>query len=291
MKISELKSIFTNSLSDLYPLEEIHSFFYILCERYLSFSRIKIALNPGRKISFEDSELFQKAILRLKRQEPIQYIIGETEFYSLIFKVNEHTLIPRPETEELVEWIIAGKDLESQNDPLMILDIGTGSGCIAVSLAKNIPEAIVHALDISSEALKVARQNAALNGVEMEFFQTDVLKAKSLPSDSVETNLKYDIIVSNPPYVRELEKELMQPNVVDYEPETALFIKNDDPLLFYKAISCLAKNSLKPNGNLFFEINEHFRKELTTYLKSEGFKKIEVKRDIYGKDRIIKCNF
>ena len=289
MKILELKPIFTNSLSDQYPSQEIQSFFGILCEKYLSLSRIDIAMDPEKTVSSEDFQRFQEAVLRLKKHEPIQYIIGETEFYSLPFRVNKHTLIPRPETEELVEWILSEQNGSVfQNNPLSILDIGTGSGCIAISLAKNLQNAVVHALDISSEALKVAAQNSGVNNVEIEFFQTDVLRTRSLPSDS--QNVRYDIIVSNPPYVRELEKELMQPNVVDYEPETALFVKNEDPLRFYKAISHLAKNSLKPGGNLFFEINEQFARELEAYLKEESFKQIEVRQDIYGKDRMLKCN-
>src|SRR5690554_171134 len=201
----------------MYPVEEIQSFFNLLSEKYLSLSRMEIALNSRREISHEDSDLFLDAVERLKNYEPIQYIIGETEFYGLIFKVNKYTLIPRPETEELVEWIISDQVSRNANvHSLKILDIGTGSGCIAVSLAKNLPEAKVQALDISLEALKIAQQNSVLNNEEVEFFQTNILRTKSLPSDSHQ-DVKYDIIVSNPPYVRELEKELMQPNVLDYE--------------------------------------------------------------------------
>src|SRR5690606_28436197 len=159
----------------------------------------------------------------------------------------------------------------------------------AISLAKNLSKAKVHALDISSDALKIARQNSELNKIKVEFFQTDVLKTKLLPSD-FHHEVKYDIIVSNPPYVRELEKKHMQPNVLEYEPETALFVKNDDPLQFYKVISFLAKNSLKSGGSLFFEINEQFGKKLENYLNAEGFKQIEIRQDIYGKDRMLKCN-
>lgn len=289
MKISELKSSFKSSLEGLYPLEEVQSFFDILAEKYLSLSRIQIALKPDAKVSEEASERFEKAILRLKKQEPIQYIIGETEFYGLLFKVNQHTLIPRPETEELVEWIVSEQASATQKDnSITVLDIGTGSGCIAISLAKNLLNSEVHAVDISSEAIKMARQNAVENGVAVEFFQTDVLKAKSLPSGAVQSEKRYDIIVSNPPYVRELEKEQMQPNVLDYEPETALFVHDNDPLLFYRVISRLAKTSLKPGGTLFFEINEHFGNEVMVLLKDEGFNKIEVKQDIYGKDRMVK---
>ncbi len=289
MKISELKSSFRSSLQGLYPSEEVQSFFDMLAEKYLSLSRIQIALKADGKVSEEASERFEKALLRLKKQEPIQYIIGETEFYGLLFKVNQHTLIPRPETEELVEWVVSEQASTTQNaGHVTILDIGTGSGCIAISLAKNLPNSQVHAVDISSEAIKMARQNAVENRVEVDFFQTDILKTKSLPTGEVQAEKHYDIIVSNPPYVRELEKKQMQPNVLDYEPETALFVHDNDPLLFYRVISRLAKTSLKPGGTLFFEINEHFGNEVAELLKEEGFTKIEVKQDIYGKDRMVK---
>lgn len=279
MKISDLKSNFKKSLSELYPSEEVQSFFNILSEKYLNLSRIEIALNPERTISATEAEKFQKAILRLQNHEPIQYIIGETEFYGLPFKVNKHTLIPRPETEELVEWILSGFPPSGARG---ILDIGTGSGCIAISLAKNLPNAKISALDISEEALKIAEANAKLNKVEVNFFQTDILAAETLPK-------QYDVIVSNPPYVRELEKKQMQQNVLKYEPHSALYVKDEDPLLFYRAISRLAKNHLNPGGKLFFEINEYLAYEMTELLKAAGFKNIEIKKDIYGKDRMLKC--
>jgi release factor glutamine methyltransferase len=197
MKIIELKKNFQNALSGLYPWEEIHSFFNMLSEKYLGLTRIQIALNPEVEVAEEDSEKFEKALLRLKKHEPIQYIIGETEFYGLPFKVNKHTLIPRPETEELVEWVLGNI---SPSEAKRLLDIGTGSGCIAISLAKNLQKAEVSALDISEEALTVARENTKLNSAEVTFFQTDILKAETLPK-------QYDIMVSNPPYVRELEKK------------------------------------------------------------------------------------
>ncbi|MCB0466992.1 MAG: peptide chain release factor N(5)-glutamine methyltransferase [Aequorivita sp.] len=281
MILKELRTSFKIALSGLYPSEEIQSFFNILSEKYLNLSRIEIALNPERVISEEVSEKYQKALLRLKNYEPVQYIIGETEFYGLPFKVNKHTLIPRPETEELVEWIIDTSEFRIQDFGL--LDIGTGSGCIAISLAKNLPDSKISALDISDEALKIARKNAEMNKVEVDFFQTDILNTKTLPK-------KYDVIVSNPPYVRELEKKQMQQNVLNYEPDSALYVKDDDPLLFYRVISQLAKKHLQPNGKLFFEINEYLADELTELLKSEDFKNIEVKKDIFGKNRMIKCN-
>jgi release factor glutamine methyltransferase len=279
VKISDLKSNFKKRLSELYPSEEVQSFFNILSEKYLNLSRIEIALNPERTISATEAEKFQKAILRLQNYEPVQYIIGETEFYGLPFKVNKHTLIPRPETEELVEWILSGFPPSGARG---ILDIGTGTGCIAISLAKNLPNAKISALDISEEALKIAEANAKLNKVEVDFFQKDILAAETLRK-------KYDVIVSNPPYVRELEKKQMQQNVLKYEPHSALYVKDEDPLLFYRAISRLAKNHLNPGGKLFFEINEYLAYEMTELLKAEGFKNIEIKKDIYGKDRMLKC--
>jgi len=288
MEIQKLKINFKNTLSGLYPEEEIESFFNILSDKFLGFTRINIALNPDKKISEDEVAKFQNGLDRLKTFEPVQYIIGETEFYGLPFKVNKHTLIPRPETEELVEWILTdfsesrefGKDFS--NKEFEILDIGTGSGCIAISLAKNLPEAKVSAIDVSVEALKLARSNAEMNAVEIDFLQTDILKAKTLPCN-------YDYIVSNPPYVRELEKDQMLPNVLKYEPEIALFVKDEDPLLFYRAIAHLAKLHLKPKGKLYFEINEFLGKDLSTLLRDEGFQKIQIKRDIYGKDRMLKC--
>ncbi|SRX76052.1 peptide chain release factor N(5)-glutamine methyltransferase [Aequorivita antarctica] len=284
MTLKELKTDFQNPLIGLYPSEEIQSFFNILSEEYLRLSRIEMALNPERIISEEASEKFQRALLRLKNHEPIQYILGETEFYGLLFKVNSNTLIPRPETEELVEFIISEQKLTAQNPQLTtILDIGTGSGCIAISLAKNLFNSKLSALDISNEALKIAQENANLNNAEVEFFQVDILKTKTLPK-------QYDIIVSNPPYVRELEKKQMQQNVLEYEPESALYVSNEDPLLFYRTISHLAKNHLRPNGKLFFEINEYLSEELNALLNSEGFRNIVIKKDIFGKDRMIKCS-
>lgn len=283
MKISELKKYFHEQLSGLYPSEEIQSFFYILSEEYLNLSRVNIALNPETEVSANDYDKFQIALFKLNNHEPIQYIIGEAEFYGLPFKVNKYTLIPRPETEELIDYIISNHKTTTQHsEPTSILDIGTGSGCIAVSLAKNLSNAKVSALDISEKAIQVATENAKINNVKVDFFQADIIKVTALPEH-------YDIIVSNPPYVRELEKEMMQENVLRHEPDSALYVTNSDPLLFYRSISRLAKIHLKPGGKLFFEINEYLADEMIQLLKDEGFKKIEVKKDIFGKDRMMKC--
>lgn len=283
LKISDLKSNFIKALSGLYPSEEIESFFNILSEKYLNLSRIDIALDRDQLVSEANVGKIEKVLARLKTFEPIQYILGETEFFGLPFKVTSKTLIPRPETEELVQWIL-DEVLYFKNKPelLEILDIGTGSGCIAISLAKHLLDAYVSALDISEEALRIAKENAEANEVSISFFESDILACESLPEG-------YDFIVSNPPYVRELEKHFMEANVLVHEPEIALFVEDADPLLFYRKIADLAKVSLKPNGALFFEINEYLGEDMVSLLEDMGFKQIEIRKDIYGKDRMLKC--
>lgn len=283
MTISNLKSNFIHALSGIYPLEEIESFFNILAQEFLNLSRIQIALDRDQFVSAEKVEKIKTATERLKMYEPIQYIVGDTEFFGLTFKVNPSTLIPRPETEELVQYIIDDvSELKNNSNHVELLDIGTGSGCIAISLAKNLQNSKVSAMDVSSEALKIANENARENKVNITFLEQDILLCKALPG-------KYDIIVSNPPYVRELEKEWMQPNVLKHEPELALFVKDSDPLIFYRKIAELSRDSLKPNGKLFFEINEYLGEEMTELLVGLGFRDIEVKKDIFEKDRMLKC--
>ena len=280
MLIQEFKRHFFQELSGLYPETEIQSFFNILVEFKLHLSRIELALQHNFELHDDDFLFLQNVLSELKYQIPIQYIIGETEFYGLLFKVDKNVLIPRPETEELVDWIIQNHKNE-QN--IKILDIGSGSGCIAISLAKNLPKAQVSAIDISAEALSVAKNNAALNKVNVNFLNADILKIQKLNAD-------FDIIVSNPPYVRELEKDQMQQNVLANEPHIALFVKNENPLLFYDKIAELAKNHLTENGVLYFEINQYLGNETVELLKTKGFKNIEVKKDIYGVDRMVKCS-
>lgn len=281
MLVQELKKHFFLELSNLYPKTEIHSFFHLLIEFKLNLTRVELALQPTLKFSEYDLKYFQKALIYLKKQIPIQYIIGETEFYELTFNVNQNVLIPRPETEELVDWIIKGHKTKKN---IKILDIGTGSGCIAISLAKNLPNAEVFAIDISSEAIKIAEINSELNCTNVYFTEANILKIKELPHD-------FDIIVSNPPYVRELEKEQMQENVLANEPHIALFVKNENPLLFYNKISDLAKSHLTKNGNLYFEINQYLGMETVNLLESKGFKNIKLKKDMYEVDRMVKATF
>ena len=278
--LKELKGIFITSISELYPLEEIQSFFYLLTKKYLGLSRIEVTLNYEKKVSDEQFFKFEEAIQRLIKFEPIQYIIGEEEFYGLPFLVNKDVLIPRPETEELVNWIVS--DNKGLNNSLSVLDIGTGSGCIAISLAYNLPKAVINALDVSKSALKVAKQNSKLNNVTINFQQIDVLNCNKL----TET---YDVVVSNPPYVREKEKLEIESNVLKHEPATALFVRDNDPLLFYRKIAELCKVYLKPRGLIYFEINEYLSEELIIMLKSKGFNDIVLRKDIFGKDRMLKC--
>ena len=285
MEIKDLKQAFTDSLKDLYPSEEIQSFFNLLAEKQLGLTRIDVALQPEKKISEEDKLEFDKAIVRLKAFEPIQYILGDTEFFRLPFLVDKNVLIPRPETEELVAWIAD----EAQNENITILDIGTGSGCIAISLAHQLPKTIVGAIDISDKALAIAKQNATLNNVNVNFMKVDVLEFEKSLILEKHLDSKFDVVVSNPPYVRMLEKELMQPNVVAHEPNIALFVEDEDPLLFYRKIAQLCKIYLKPEGVLYFEINEYLSKEMKEMLEFVGFKHIEIRKDMFKKDRMIKC--
>lgn len=278
MTISELKSGFLHRLKQTYPSEEVNSFFGLLTEAYLKMSRLEVALNREKEIKPAEVVRFREAEERLLNHEPIQHIIGETEFFGLKFKVNKNVLVPRPETEELVQWIL--DEVSSEEKKINILDIGTGSGCIAVSLAKHLPRAQITALDISEKALKTAKMNAEINKVPVNFIRQDILKLECLSST-------YDVIVSNPPYVRALEKKEMHPNVLNFEPEAALFVTNEDPLIFYKKITRLAKASLKVKGKLFFEINQYLGEETENLLRENGFK-TSLRRDIFGKFRMLK---
>lgn len=282
MRLKAILENFHSELDDNYGKEEVNSFFDLLMEHFLGLKRIQLVLNPEYVITNEQKELFLDALVELKNNKPIQYIIGETEFYGLPFKVNENTLIPRPETEELVDWVITSFDKQKEETQFKILDIGTGSGCISISLAKNLPETNVFALDVSKEALQTAKQNAEMNGVEVVFIHDDILNTNFSPL------AVFDVIVSNPPYVRNLEKVEIKSNVLDNEPHIALFVDDENPLQFYKAICEFAQNNLKDEGVLYFEINEYLGQEMIQLLKEFGFKSIELKKDLFGKDRMIK---
>ena len=288
MLLKNYKTTFLQELSSLYEEQEIESFFYIILEKLHGLKRIDLALNPQTVMDGAHLKQWKNIVSELKKQRPVQYILGETTFYGLSFLVNENTLIPRPETEELVELIIESTNYELRNTKLKVLDIGTGSGCIAISLAKYLPTSEVFAIDISEKALATAKKNAELNKVAIDFISTNILDIINL--SAVEgLDKQFDIIVSNPPYVRNLEKYEIKPNVLEYEPHLALFVDDIDPLLFYRKIAELAIKNLNPNGKLYFEINQYLGKETIKLLEDFGFRNVELKKDIYGNDRIISC--
>jgi release factor glutamine methyltransferase len=280
-KIKDYRTQFIQELLPMYDAGEAESFFYLILEEKQKLKRIDLALNPDLTFSDEEMEIWNSILEQLKKEIPIQYLLGKTSFYGLEFEVNENVLIPRPETEELVEWIV---NSNSNTENLKILDIGTGSGCIAISLAKNIPNAQVFAIDVSKKALATAKKNAEINDVSVTFILRDILETEDLEQ-------QFDVIVSNPPYVRELEKEEIKKNVLDNEPHLALFVEDDDALIFYRKIAELVQKNLSPNGQLFFEINQYLGIEMIQLLEKMNFKNIELRKDIYGNDRMIKANF
>lgn len=279
MKLKAYRDFFTDKLAPLYDREEANQFFVIALQHLKGWSRTDIALNSDAELTENELEKWNTVLADLERQKPIQYIFGKAYFYGLEFTVTENTLIPRPETEELVEWII---EENADKGKIKILDIGTGSGCIAVALAHNLKNAEVHAIDVSADAIKVAKQNATDNNVTVTFIERDILETSSLDGE-------YDVIVSNPPYVRNLEKQEIKKNVLDYEPHTALFVEDNNPLLFYDKIAALAKESLKPDGKLYFEINQYLGNETVAMLKEQGYKNIILTKDLSGNDRMIKA--
>lgn len=290
--IKEYKKDFFQALEDDFPTTEIDTFFSFLMEEYLNFKRIDVVLNPDFLIDKTTQNQLNIALEKLKNHEPIQYILGKTEFFGLPFLVNKNTLIPRPETEELVAWILDEITILEKKEAtkLTILDIGTGTGCIPISLAKNIDFATISAIDISAKALEVALKNAELHKVSISFFEMDILKTSNLNLLSKDkTQINFNIIVSNPPYVRDLEKAEMQKNVLENEPHQALFVSNENPLIFYTKIADLALQHLSENGLLFFEINQYLGNQTVEMLSNKGFKNIELRKDIFGNNRMIKA--
>ena len=276
--IKKIISFIKSELKDIYPIEEINSFVYIIFDEVLKYSRTKVLVSSEHEVNNESIKQIYSITKELKQQKPIQYIFEKTTFYELLFRVNPSVLIPRPETEELVEWIIA----ENKNKVQKILDIGTGSGCIAISLAKNLVGSTVYAADVSAEALKIAEENCRLNKVPIQLFQLDILNPKN------NIDQKFYMIFSKSPYIAEKEKNLMQANVLNHEPELALFVSDEDPLVFYKSIVNFGLSHLNSNGQLFFEINESYGSKMFELLNEKGFSHISLKKDINGKDRMIK---
>ena len=278
--VKDIRNYYCEQLCSIYDRDEANAMILILFEHYFNISRVKMALEPELRLSESEMLTFHFAVKDLLKNKPIQYIIGETEFCDLKFKVNESTLIPRPETSELVTKIVNGQQT-TDNRQISILDIGSGSGCIAISLAKHIPYSKVYALDISEKALEIAKENAISNNTDVTFIHDDILSLKN----NIET--KFDIIVSNPPYVRELEKAEMRDNVLNWEPHTALFVSDNDPLIFYRTILEFAKTHLNENGEVWFEINEYLGKEMTELCKAMEFSDVEIHKDFRGKERVI----
>ncbi|MCC8133140.1 MAG: peptide chain release factor N(5)-glutamine methyltransferase [Tannerellaceae bacterium] len=281
--MTETISFIRNSLASRFPEGEIRSLVRLILEHVTGLPRHQILLNKDKKLSGKEKDQIQEIISRLKQSEPIQYILGKTEFCGITFEVNPAVLIPRPETEELVEQIIR----DWQGKQPTIADIGTGSGCIAISLAKFLPDARIYALDISGEAIRTARENACRNEVTLHFAHSDILNTEQSERDLPE-NL--DALVSNPPYVLVKEKKQMEKNVLDFEPHLALFVSDEDPLLFYRAIARTGQHKLREKGTLYLEINGMYGEETVRLLADYGYKKIELKKDLSGKDRIIKAS-
>ncbi len=279
MLIRKYRDQFKTKLVDLYDEGEVDSFFYMLLEEYNGLKKYQLALDPGLELTTDQQMLWDFATSQLQQFKPIQYIIGKAYFYEGVFAVNPSTLIPRPETEELVDLII--KDHPNPN--LKVMDIGTGSGCIAISLANFLNEAQVFAMDVSPKALEMAKHNAVVNKAKVEFILQSVLELDELPG-------AFDIIVSNPPYVRNLEKVEIKPNVLNHEPHLALFVEDEDPLIFYIKITELAIKNLNSGGTLYFEINQYLGPETVQMIDNyKAFKNIELIKDMYGNDRIIRA--
>ncbi len=274
--LRQLFDVIGSSLSELYPATEVLAIRKMLFEKIVKMPEYRVHLSPNDILSGDITSRILEVLDELKKGNPVQYVIREADFMDIVFEVNAEVLIPRPETEELVHWIISN----NKNNSPKILDVGTGSGCIAVSLAKYLSDAQVTALDVSENALKVAKRNALINRVNVDFIKGDILEIYEI------AGAPFDIIVSNPPYVREQEKQLMNRNVTDFEPHLALFVSDNDPLIFYRTIAQKAKYWLKPNGQLYFEINEAFGNEIKDMLIGNGFSDVEIRKDINGKDRM-----
>lgn len=277
MKIRTFKSEFISRLENIYDSSEIDSFFSICLENIEGKTRFDLMLD--RDLEIKNPDEWERVIIQLIDEKPIQYIFKQAHFYGLVFNVDENVLVPRPETEELVEWVI--NSVLDKEKPIKILDIGTGSGCIAISLAKHLQNAKVYAMDISEKALEIARGNAILNEVNVTFIHQDVLALQSLRES-------FDIIVSNPPYVRNLEKVEIHNNVLNYEPHLALFVEDDNALVFYQKIVSLATSELNKGGMLFFEINQYLGDETVKLFNSNFFKEVVLKKDMMQNDRMIR---
>jgi release factor glutamine methyltransferase len=278
-KIMDVVRFFKDELKGIYDNGELEAILRLCLEE---FSGIKnISQHENQTISESELLKFNFAVRDLKKERPLQYILGKADFYGSKFIVNEHVLIPRPETEELVHLII--KDLKAYHlSGAALLDIGTGSGCIPITLKKHLPSALVSAMDISTKALHVAKQNAEMNNVEIDFIHHDIL------SPVPDLSSRYNVIVSNPPYIKISEKETMKKNVLEYEPSLALFVESEDALLFYRKIADFALKTLMPGGRIYFEINGSLGPETKQLIENKGFKNVELIKDMSDKNRILR---
>lgn len=273
----ELAQNLIDRLSTVYETREAGNIVHELLHQQLGIDRVQLSINQAFELKAADQEQLETTIARLQKHEPLQHVLGATEFYGLHLKTDGRALIPRPETEELVHWILE----ENRNTGLEVLDIGTGTGCIPIVLAKEMNKAEVSAMDISSDALALASENAALNQVTVHFKQADILKQA--------LDQSYDIIVSNPPYIPVADKAEMHTNVLEFEPGLALFVPDETPLLFYERIGYLAAQYLKPGGKLYFEIHHAYGQAVCDLLKDLGFDTVDLRKDLQGNDRMIKA--
>ena len=272
-KLGDIILFFKNELAGISNSREIFNWAYITINNLFGYDRANFIINQNQKISLHQRKKIKRIVSQLKKNKPIQYILEECVFFDLKFKVNSSVLIPRPETEELVKWIL-------KDEFKSIIDIGTGSGCIAISIAKN-KNVNVHAIDISNTSIKLAKKNAEFHGVSINFLNIDIL------TENISN--KVDIVVSNPPYVLKKEKKHMNKNVIDYEPEIAIFVDDNNPFIFYKIIAKKAKKILNRNGKIYFEINENYSEEVMKILKDYGYVNIKLKKDINDRERMIKA--
>ena len=272
-KLGDIILFFKNELAGISNSREIFNWAYITINNLFGYDRANFIINQNQKISLHQRKKIKRIVSQLKKNKPIQYILEECVFFDLKFKVNSSVLIPRPETEELVKWIL-------KDEFKSIIDIGTGSGCIAISIAKN-KNVNVHAIDISNTSIKLAKKNAEFHGVSINFLNIDIL------TENISN--KVDIVVSNPPYVLKKEKKHMNKNVIDYEPEIAIFVDDNNPFIFYKIIAKKAKKILNRNGKIYFEINENYSEEVMKILKDYGYVNIKLKKDINDRNRMIKA--
>ena len=281
MTVNDYKKRFLNQLPAFYDETERLNLFYMIMEFVLNYNKVDVVLNGNDSVLIENQQKIDEVFNRLQNNEPIQYITQQANFFGYDFKVSPATLIPRPETEELVDWVLTEMKKQPQKN-WRVLDIGTGTGCIPITIKKEFPFAKVFAIDISVDALKIAQENAINLKADVTFIQQDILQTEQLDA--------YDIIISNPPYVRNLEKAEINENVLQHEPHLALFVDDNDPLIFYRKITQLAYKSLHENGMLFFEINQYLGNEMQEMV-SAYFKTIELKKDFIQNDRMMKADF